>query len=442
MRISLGKLSLTSMWARTFGSIGVAVLLLMAQTALIPSRMSAQITSATPSVCGQVLPLAMKNLAAHCSQLDRNQVCYANPSLHVEFANAAQATATPVVFRQIGDTIPIISLQSLTTTPLNLKTGEWGLAVLKVQTTLPGTIAGQAVTFVLYGDTRLVQPIEETQSSTPGAAGPSCSVQTTRATALHLQPDASAPTISTLPSQVSVSLRGRLADNSWLVAAYQGQSGWLDAANLSANGCEMNRLPTVDPAAPATLDGPGAFYFATGVSAQSACQDLPVGGLLIHSPSGQKVRLKLNGADLTIGSTVLFSAQAHKSMSLAVLDGQVQVTARLPKVAPAQMSIQAGQSLVLPLGNPPVVIPTVHVLPTPTFSAAATGGSASATAIPQPFAIVMTNPAIDGLEVVGPPAVVQPVDFRSPAISSACAIARSAGMVASCGQAPATQATP
>src|SRR5258708_30251508 len=113
MRIRLGKLSFTALWARIFGGIGVAILLLMAQTALVPSRMSAQTTSATPSVCEQVLPLAMKNLAAHCSQLDRNQVCYANPSLHVEFANAAQATATPIVFRQIGDIMPITSLQSL-----------------------------------------------------------------------------------------------------------------------------------------------------------------------------------------------------------------------------------------------------------------------------------------------------------------------------------------
>src|SRR5260370_32048004 len=98
MRISLGKLHFPSVWSQTFGGIGVAVLLLIAQAEGTPSRMSAQTTSATPSVCEQVLPLAMKNLAAHCTQLDRNQVCYANPSLRVEFANSAQATATPVAF--------------------------------------------------------------------------------------------------------------------------------------------------------------------------------------------------------------------------------------------------------------------------------------------------------------------------------------------------------
>src|ERR1041384_5231235 len=131
MQFSLHKLSFTSGLARTFSGVSVAVLLLMVQVALASSQMSAQTTSATPVVCGQVPSLARKTLAAHCAQLDRNQVCYGNPSLYVEFANAAQATATPVVFRQVGDTIPIASLQMLTTAPLNLKTGEWGLAVVK-----------------------------------------------------------------------------------------------------------------------------------------------------------------------------------------------------------------------------------------------------------------------------------------------------------------------
>src|SRR5579859_7303461 len=157
MRISLKKPSLTSACVRMLVWLGIALLWLTASAALAPSPTVAQtITSSTPAACNQVLPLAMKNLAAHCSQIDRNQVCYGNPSLRVEFANPAQATATPIVFKQIGDTVPITSLQSLTTSPLNLKTGEWGLAVVKVQTNLPGTIAGQAVTFVLYGDTRIV----------------------------------------------------------------------------------------------------------------------------------------------------------------------------------------------------------------------------------------------------------------------------------------------
>ena len=66
--------------------------------------MTAQATPASSTLaCNQVLPLAMKNLAAHCSQLDRNQGCYGNPTVHVEYVNPSEATATPVVFQQSGD---------------------------------------------------------------------------------------------------------------------------------------------------------------------------------------------------------------------------------------------------------------------------------------------------------------------------------------------------
>ena len=54
-----------------------------------------------------------------------------------------------------------------------------------------------------------------------------------------------------------------------------------------------------------------AFYFNGGVSAQSACSDLPTGGIFVQSPSGQKVEMKVNGADLTIGSSVIFRKTAN-----------------------------------------------------------------------------------------------------------------------------------
>src|ERR1041385_8332754 len=95
--------------------------------------------------CNQVLPLAQKSVSGKCNGLDVNQVCYANKTISVAYPD--QGNVNPVAFAQAGDIAPLSTFKSITTSPLNLETGEWGLAVVKVQATVPGATAGQAVTF-------------------------------------------------------------------------------------------------------------------------------------------------------------------------------------------------------------------------------------------------------------------------------------------------------
>src|SRR5579871_4827516 len=119
-----------------------------------PPDVSAQATATSaPIKCSQIIPQAVKNLSASCNSLSPDQVCYGNKSLAVQFVDSGTLTATPGPFQAVGDVAAISSLKSITTSPLNLKTGEWGLAVLKMKASVPGTTGGQAVTFVLYGDT-------------------------------------------------------------------------------------------------------------------------------------------------------------------------------------------------------------------------------------------------------------------------------------------------
>src|SRR5690606_11047902 len=52
-----------------------------------------------------------------------------------------------------GDILPLNTVESIATEPLDLDTGTWGMSVLKFQANLPDTRPGENVTFVLFGDT-------------------------------------------------------------------------------------------------------------------------------------------------------------------------------------------------------------------------------------------------------------------------------------------------
>jgi hypothetical protein len=305
------------------------------------SQPVATVAQTGPLACNQVLPLAEKNLSDKCNNLDVNQVCYGNKIIAVEYPD--QGAVTPVAFAQTGDIAPLSAFKSITTGPLKLDAGEWGLALVKVQATVPGATAGQAVTFVLYGDTTVSGL---TPSATAAPEPSSCSATTQRATYLRAQPDLVSDKTQLLQSGTTAHVTERLANNTWVFANAQGKSGWLFVQNNISLTCDINSLKVLDPQTPAVLAGSGAFYFSTGIGAQSGCQDVPSGGLLVQSPSGQKVSFRVNGVDVTIASTVMFTAQANKTMTLSVLEGHADVDA-----GGQHQSASTGQMLTIPLGG-------------------------------------------------------------------------------------------
>src|SRR5260221_8049933 len=295
--------------------------------------------------CNQVLKQAQKNIASKCNNLDVNQVCYANKTIAVDYPD--QGAVNPVAFAQTGDIAPLSTFKSITTSPLNLETGDWGLALLKVQATVPGATAGQAVTFILYGDTT-VSGLDPSTNSTAAPAAASCSATTQRATYLRAQPDLVSDKTQLLPAGTTANVTERLANNTWVFANAQGKSGWLFVQNNATLSCDINSLKVLDPSSPAVLAGSGAFYFSTGIGAQSNCADVPAGGLLVQSPSGQKVSFRANGVDITIHSTVQITAKTNQNMSLSVLEGEADVDA-----GGQHQIATTGQKLTIPLGNSP-----------------------------------------------------------------------------------------
>jgi hypothetical protein len=283
--------------------------------------------SATPLTCDAVLPLIADHLNTGCNAMGKDQVCIGNGAVTADYYDPAN----PPKFSSPGDIAPISAFKSIVNSPLNLNTGEWGVTVFKAQAIVPGATNGQVVTFVLYGDTNftsLTPPLTLTPTATTTAV---CSGTTKRVTVLHGRPASNGAKIDSLPVGTIATIRGRTDDSQWLFVEANGLSGWVSAQNLDVP-CDLAGIPVlqvgtpVPSKLPAELPAMKAFYFSTGTGQQSACSDIPSGGLLIQSPPGQKVTFTANGVDITIGSTVVLRAIPNQFMGITVLTGSAEVS--------------------------------------------------------------------------------------------------------------------
>lgn len=98
--------------------------------------------------CAKVVTTALATVKDRCNAIGASQVCYGNANLDV-------SAASNVNFKAPGDIINLRDVKSIRTQGYDEKAGTWGIAVLRAAVNLPGTTAGQLVTFLMYGDTAL-----------------------------------------------------------------------------------------------------------------------------------------------------------------------------------------------------------------------------------------------------------------------------------------------
>ncbi len=121
-----------------------------------------QISTAPPNVtCQELVTLAETSVGLVCDSLGRNQACYGNRLVSVDFDPGSSLT-----FQQSGDTVSLLDVRRISTAPLDLTTHDWGIAVLKAQANLPDTLPGQNVTFLLFGDTTVDNPSPDMRAVT------------------------------------------------------------------------------------------------------------------------------------------------------------------------------------------------------------------------------------------------------------------------------------
>ncbi len=124
---------------------------------LVPSIVLAQANGAT--TCPAIVETALEAADQLCKDVGRNQICYGNVKLDA----TAQSDTDGFAFEQIGDVEDVVNLASLEVAPLDEETGEWGIAIMRLQASLPDTLPGQNVTFVIFGDVELVNNVTPEQ---------------------------------------------------------------------------------------------------------------------------------------------------------------------------------------------------------------------------------------------------------------------------------------
>jgi hypothetical protein len=182
--------------------------------------------------CSIIVQRALAQTDQVCSQTGRNQACYGYTSVEAQ----PRLVEDTFAFEQ-GDIIDLERLSSLRTASLNEATGEWGIALLRVQANLPDSLPGTNVVFLLFGNAELSQ----------------------------------------------------------------------DAAAPNANPMQVTRLNTG----------------ITGVT----CDSSPINGLLIQTPHDtQRVTLRINGLDISLGSTVFFESASTDTLTVTTLEGSAHIT--------------------------------------------------------------------------------------------------------------------
>ncbi|MBC7871458.1 MAG: hypothetical protein H7Y09_11520 [Chitinophagaceae bacterium] len=130
------------------------ILLFFAGLLLLPLLNSPQIAHAQSNSDGDCPALVEAALAAVdevCADTERNQACYASVAMEAE----AQPDAEDFRFEQVGDIVDVNDIARLELSPMNTVEGRWGVAMMRLQTSLPDTLPGQNVTFILFGDVEL-----------------------------------------------------------------------------------------------------------------------------------------------------------------------------------------------------------------------------------------------------------------------------------------------
>lgn len=119
------------------------------------------VATAQSNLCTDEVERTIASVVNNCNALGRNQVCYGNHKID------SQTTTDSEAFSEISDIIQIDDLVSLQTYPFSDETTEWGIAVFRLRAMLEGTIPGQVVTVIVFGDAEIM-PDTESVDQTSG----------------------------------------------------------------------------------------------------------------------------------------------------------------------------------------------------------------------------------------------------------------------------------
>jgi len=270
------------------------------------------------SQCSALLQAALASTDAECSDTTRNQACYGHV---LNLVSPRPDLIESLVFEAKGDKANLQDVASMELSPLDLAEERWGVVLMQVQASLPDSLPGQNVTFILFGDVQVENAVGtpvEIEADVLSAAN------------IRVAPGDTRPLLGSLTQGNSVTANGKImtaAGELWVRVNHDPEEeiyGWIRADLLDV---ALDGLPDVQ-ASDQAINPMQAFYFKTGVG-QPQCIEAPADGILIQTPKGVgKVDFKINGMDVALGSTGYLTAPNGENLScLYLIEGDSDVEA-------------------------------------------------------------------------------------------------------------------
>ncbi|MEO1439014.1 MAG: hypothetical protein AAFV33_01350 [Chloroflexota bacterium] len=300
---------------------------LLAALLMMGGHVMAQITE---NSCPTGIESALRALDTSCAGTGRNEACYAVNQVIATFT--ADVDVESSTFDRPGAIVPVTSLETIRTLPLDTETGDWGVAVMRLQADLPATLPGQNVLFVLVGDTTVSNPASV--NAVRGLDAPVAAVVNVDNVNLRSGPGTAFSVLELAASGDAIEIDGRNGTGTWLRGVYAERPVWI-FANLVDYPEEIDVLPVLDDTASAPMQ---AFTISTGIG-RPECEEAP-NAMMVQTPQDTTVSLTINGARMLVGSTIVIDSPSPAELRIATLDGQAVVQAA--EDAP-QITIAAGQ---------------------------------------------------------------------------------------------------
>jgi hypothetical protein len=263
--------------------------------------------------CPALVERAFDSLGEQCDNLGRNSACYGYNRVDATF----RQEVADDFFDVPGDTTELTPLETIHTYGLDEALDRWGIALMRVQANVPNTLPGQAVIFMLLGESAAENAVQPEDALTPSDAA----VEVTARVNANLRsgPGLAANVVDVTDAGAILTADALSEGLDWLRVLYDGAPAWVSREIVNAAE-GIDELPVITPEARTPMQ---AFYFTTNID-QSDCATAP-DTLLIQGPQQMKIDLEANEASIRIGSTVLLSMADADTMQIVVLDGQADV---------------------------------------------------------------------------------------------------------------------
>jgi hypothetical protein len=251
-------------------------------------------------------------------------------------------------FEQAGDIVDVVNVLSLQLESLDEENGEWGVALMKLQASLPDTLPGQNVTFVLFGNVEIENAVE------PAPQPVLLDVTANGNANVRGEPSTNGAIVGSLSGGQVITGDGRNEAGDWLHIQLDGGTGWVFADLVTVDG-EVNSLLVVEGDEVAPSQKPmQSFYFRSGFG-DAPCEQAPDSGILIQTPEGAgQVAFTVNGVDIQLGSTTYLQAQPNEQLTVNLIEGSAQVSAQdTVKTVPAGTRVNVPMDDNLEASGPP-----------------------------------------------------------------------------------------